>query len=257
VPTGVVVVIAAVLGLVFGSFATVVAWRVPRGESIVKPGSHCPLCSAPVKAYDNIPIVSFLLLAGKCRQCKAKFGVRYPLMELAVAGLFAAVAARVTHWAVPAFCLLALALVILTDVDLEHRRLPVVVVYPSVVGGLALLALAAAGLHDWDALGRAAIGGAGATVGFGVIFFAARGGMGFGDVRLAGLCGMFLGFLGWRYLAVGFLAAVVLAGVVGIVLLASGKAGRKTRIPYGPFLAAGTMAGVLFGVPIAQVWLGH
>lgn len=255
--TGAIVVLAAVFGLVFGSFATVVAWRVPRDESIVRPASHCPLCSAPLKPYDNIPVLSFLLLGGKCRKCKASFGVRYPLMELAVAGLFAAVAARVAHWAVPAFCVLALSLVILTDIDLEHRRLPVVVVYPTVVIGAALLAVAAWGLHDWGALARAAIGGVSATIGFAAIFFAARGGMGFGDVRLAGLCGMFLGFLGWRYLAVGFLSAVVLAGAIGVVLLASGKAGRKTRIPYGPFLAAGTMVGVLFGARIASLWLGH
>jgi leader peptidase (prepilin peptidase)/N-methyltransferase len=257
VATGVVVAAAAVFGLIFGSFATVVAWRVPRDESIVRPASHCPLCNTPLKAYDNVPVFSYLWLRGRCRQCKASFGVRYPLTELAVAGLFAAVAARITHWAVPAFCLLALALVVLTDIDLEHRRLPVVVVYPAVVIGFGLLAIAAAGLHDWGALARAAIGGAGATVGFGIIFFAARGGMGFGDVRLAGLCGMFLAFLGWRYFAVGFFAAIVLAGVVGIVLLASGKAGRKTKIPYGPFLAAGTMVGVLFGLPVAHLWLSH
>jgi leader peptidase (prepilin peptidase)/N-methyltransferase len=253
-----VVVIAAVLGLVFGSFATVVAWRVPRGESIVKPGSHCPLCSQMIRPYDNVPVLSFLVLRGKCRNCKASFGVRYPLMEVAVAGLFVAVVLRLgARWADPAFCLLVLALVILTDIDLEHRRLPVVVVYPAVVGGAALLAMAAAGLHDWGALERGAIGGAGATIGFAIIFFVARGGMGFGDVRLAGLCGMFLAFLGWRYFAVGFFLSFVIGGVVGIALLVTRRAGRKTQIPYGPFLAAGTMLGVLFGLPVAGVWLGH
>jgi leader peptidase (prepilin peptidase) / N-methyltransferase len=258
VPTSAAVVIAAVLGLVFGSFATVVAWRVPRGESIVKPGSHCPLCAEPIRPYDNVPILSYLVLRGRCRHCKASFGVRYPLVEVAVAGLFVLIVLRVgPRWADPAFCALALALVILTDIDLEHRRLPVAVVYPAVVGGAALLALAAAGLHDWGALERAAIGGAGGTVGFGLIFFLAKGGMGFGDVRLAGLCGMFLGFLGWRYFAVGFFASFVLGGVVGIALLATRRAGRKTQIPYGPFLAAGTIIGVLFGLPIANVWLGH
>jgi leader peptidase (prepilin peptidase)/N-methyltransferase len=256
--TTLLVVIAAVLGLVFGSFATVVAWRVPRSESIVKPGSHCPLCSEMIRPYDNIPIVSFLVLRGKCRHCRATFGVRYPLMEVSVAVLFAAVVLRVgAHWADPAYCLLALALVILTDIDLEHRRLPVVVVYPAVVLGAGLLVLAAAGLHDWGALGRAAIGGGIGTVGFAIIFFVARGGMGFGDVRLAGLCGMFLGFLGWRYLAVGFFCSFVLGGVVGVALLVTRRAGRKTQIPYGPVLAAGAMIGVLFGLPIGNLWLGH
>jgi leader peptidase (prepilin peptidase)/N-methyltransferase len=255
--TGAVAVVAAVLGLVFGSFATVVAWRVPRKESIVKPGSHCPLCGKLVKPYDNVPVLSYLVLRGHCRHCKASFGVRYPLVELAVAGLFVAVAFRVAHWAVPAFCLLALSLVILTDIDLEHRRLPIVVVYPTLVGGAALLVLAAAGLHDWSALGWAAIGGAVPLVVFAAIFFATHQGMGWGDVRLAGMCGMFLGFLGWRYLAVGFIAALVLGGVIGVALLATGVADRKTKIPYGPFLAAGTIIGVLFGGPLARIWLGH
>jgi leader peptidase (prepilin peptidase) / N-methyltransferase len=256
--TGVAVLVAAVVGLAFGSFATVVAWRVPRGESIVKPGSHCPRCGAPIHAYDNVPIVSYLVLRGHCRSCRASFGYRYPLVEVAVAGLFVAVVLRVgERWADPAYCLLALALVILTDIDLEHRRLPVVVVYPAVAGGAVLLVIAAAGLHDWGAVARAAIGGAAATVGFALIFFLARGGMGFGDVRLAGLCGMFLAFLGWRYFAVGFFASAVIGGVVGIALLLTRRAGRKTQIPYGPFLAAGTMTGVLFGLPLANLWLGH
>jgi leader peptidase (prepilin peptidase) / N-methyltransferase len=258
ISTGALAGVAAFVGLAFGSFATVVAWRVPRSESIVKPGSHCPLCNTPVKPYDNVPVLSFLVLRGKCRHCKATFGIRYPLMELAVPLLFAAVTLRVgARWEVPAYCALALVLVILTDIDLEHRKLPVKVVYPGVVIGAALLVLAAAGLHDWGALGRAAIGGAGAAVVFALIFFLARGGMGFGDVRLAGLCGMFLAFLGWRFLAVGFFAAFVTAGLIGLALLASGRAGRKTAIPYGPFLALGTMIGVLFGLPIANVWLGH
>lgn len=258
IPTWVLVLVAAVLGLVFGSFATVVAWRVPRGESIVKPGSHCPLCTTPIRPYDNVPVVSYFVLGGKCRNCKAKFGIRYPLVELGVALLFVAVTLRTgERWLLPAYCFLALVLVILTDIDLEHRRLPVVIVYPAVLIGALLLVIAAAGLHDWGAIARAAIAGVGATVVFALIFFLARGGMGFGDVRLAGLCGMFLGFLGWRYVAAGFFSAVLIAGLVGIGLLVSGKAGRKTQIPYGPFLAAGTMIGVLFGLPIASVWLGH
>lgn len=257
-PVGAVVVIGLFFGLAFGSFATVVAWRVPRGESIVQPGSHCPLCNTPVKPYDNIPIVSYIVLRGRCRHCRATFGVRYVLTEVAVAALFVAVALRLgSRWLIPAYCLLCLALVILTDIDLEHRRLPVAVVYPAVLLGGALLVVAAAGVHDWGALLRAAIAGVGATVAFGLIFVVSRGGMGFGDVRLAGLCGMFLGFLGWRFVAVGFLGAALLAGLVAVALIVSGKVGRKSQVPYGPFLAAGTMIGVLAGSPIARLWLGH
>jgi leader peptidase (prepilin peptidase)/N-methyltransferase len=255
---GLIVGIAGVFGLVFGSFATVVAWRVPRKESIVQPGSHCPACDAPVAAYDNIPVVSYVVLRGHCRRCHAGFGVKYPLTELAVAGLFVAVAWRVQpRWAIPAYCVLALALVILADVDLEHRRLPVAIVYPALIAGAALLVLSAVATRNWQALEWAAIGGASMFVIFAAIWFATRGGMGFGDVRLAGLCGMFLGYFGWRIVAVGFLATAVIAGVVGIALFATGNATRKTALPYGPFLAVGTMVGVLAGGPIATAWLGH
>jgi leader peptidase (prepilin peptidase)/N-methyltransferase len=252
------VVLAGVLGLVLGSFATVVVWRVPRGESIVRPGSHCPACSAPLAPWDNVPLFSFLALRGRCRRCKARIAWRYPLVELAVAALFVGVALRApVGWDVPAFSALALALVILAWIDLEHQRLPVVVVYPSLVVGAALLVLAAGGTHDWGDLLRALLGGVVGFLLFAAIFYATRGGMGFGDVRLAGLCGMFLGFLGWRYLGVGFVATALLAGVIAVALLSVGRAGRKTRIPYGPFMALGTMVAVLWGAPIAHLWLGH
>jgi leader peptidase (prepilin peptidase)/N-methyltransferase len=254
-PEAAVVVLAAAVGLIFGSFATVLVWRVPRDESIVSPPSHCPSCSAPVKPYDNIPVISFLLLKGHCRNCGAKIGWRYPLVELLVAGLFVATALRLpSRWYIPAYCLLALALVTLAWIDIEHQRLPVAIVYPAVVGGAILLVVAAAGTHNWDALIRALIGGLAGTAVFYTIFFVSKGGMGFGDVRLAGLCGMFLGFLGWRYLVVGFVATAILAGVIAIALVAAGKAGRKTRIPYGPFMAAGTMVAVLYGAAILRIW---
>lgn len=251
-----VVVIAAVVGLVMGSFATVVVWRVPRSESIVRPSSHCPSCSAPVKPWDNIPVLSFVLLRGRCRSCGVRIGWRYPLVELAVAALFVAVALRLSDWDVPAYCGLALALVVLSWIDLEHQRLPVVIVYPAIAAGAALLVMASAGTGDWHAVLRALVGGLAGFLLFAGIFYATRGGMGFGDVRLAGLCGMFLAYLGWRHVAVGFLATAVFAGVVAIALVATGRAGRKTRIPYGPFMAAGTMVAVLWGAGIAHIWLG-
>ncbi len=251
-----VVVVAAALGLVFGSFGTVVAWRVPRKESIVKPGSHCPSCNTLIKPYDNIPIVSWLALGGKCRACKARVSVRYPLVELGVAALFAAVAWRVpSYWEIPAYCAAALVLVILTDVDIELHRLPTPIVYGGVLVCGSLLVLAAAGVGYWHALLTAAICGVAFTAFFFVIHFASPKGMGRGDVRLAGLCGMLLGFLGWRIAVVGFMAAVIAAGLFAIGLLAAGNAGRKTAIPFGPFLALGAMFGVLVGHVVAGAWL--
>ena len=252
-----VVVLAGILGLLFGSFGTVVAWRVPRKESIVSPGSHCPACNAPIRAYDNIPVVSWLWLRGRCRSCRERVSIRYPLVELGVGLLFAASAWRASSgWLIPAYCAAALALVILTEVDLELRRLPTAIVYTAVVGCGGLLALAAGELGDWHALLTAGISGVALTGVFWVIHFVAPKGMGRGDVRMAGLCGMLLGFLGWRVVLVGFMACVISAGLVGVALIATGRANAKTQVPFGPYLALGTMVGLLFGGALVRVWLG-
>ncbi len=245
------------LGLVVGSFLTVVAHRVPAGESIVRPGSRCPACGTPIRAVDNLPVLSYLLRRGRCRACGATIPARYLLIELATGGLFAAVAARVPGtFALAAFLVLAAALVVLCVVDLEHMRLPTPIVLAAAGLGVPLLAAASAGDHAWDAAARAAIAAAVCGAAFLLLYLAVPRGIGFGDVRLAALCGGYLGWLGYRQTAVGFLLALLAAGLVAILLLALRRVRRGARLPFGPFLGAGALVAVLWGTEIARWWLG-
>ncbi|HVC24414.1 MAG TPA: prepilin peptidase [Acidimicrobiales bacterium] len=250
-------VVAALFGLVVGSFLTVVTARVPEGESVVAPSSRCPACGVPIRPLDNVPLVSYALRRGRCRACGTHISLRYPATELATAALFTAVTARApTLWAAPAYCVLVAGLVALSVVDLERFRLPTPIIVATGVVGLPLLLLPAVADHDLSSLVRVPVAGAVGFALLGVVFVAAPRGMGFGDVRLAGLCGAFLGWLGYRVVAVGLVLGFVSAGAVAVVLLALGRAGRKTRLPFGPFLALGTVVAVLFGPDLARAWLG-
>jgi len=255
--TAAAVVLAALVGLIVGSFLTVVTSRVPAGLSITAPRSRCPICATPIRPADNVPLVSYVLCRGRCRSCRAHISVRYPATELATAVLFGLTAARATTlWVVPAYCVLAAGLVALTVIDLELMRLPTAIIAATGLIGAPLLVLASVATRDDAALLRVLVAGAAGFALFGAIFLAAPRGMGFGDVRLAALCGGFLGWLGYRVATVGLLASFVLAGVIALALIAAGRAGRKTRLPFGPFLAVGTLVAVFYGVPIGRVWLG-
>lgn len=246
---------AAVVGLAIGSFAGVVVDRVPSGGSIVRPPSRCDSCETPIRPADNIPIVSYLVLRGRCRSCGAKIPPRTLVLELAMAVLFAAVTIRLASFAALAAYLVGVAaLVALSAIDLEHRRLPSVIIYWTAGIGGALLVVASAATGRWPSLLHAAIGGAACFAGFFLIWFAIPRGMGFGDVRLAGLCGMYLGWLGLGVIPIGIFAAFLIAGLPAIVLVILGKATRTTQIPFGPYLAAGTLVGILFGPLIVHAW---
>jgi leader peptidase (prepilin peptidase) / N-methyltransferase len=255
--TALVAAISGLYGLVIGSFLNVVIWRIPRQESIVKPPSHCPGCDVKIANRDNIPLVSWLLLRGRCRNCGTRISARYPLIELFTGLLFVAVGARFSDsWALPAFLVLTGALVALSVIDLEHFLLPSRILYPVDVAALVLLAGASGLQHDWGSFERALLGGVIAFAVFYVIHFVSPNGMGFGDVRLSFLLGLFLGWLGWGELAGGLFAGFLYGAVVGVVLIAVKSHGRKQHIPFGPFLAAGTMTFVLFGSPIVD-WYRH
>ena len=255
--SAVVAAVSGVVGAVVGSFGGVVADRVPRKESIVRPPSHCTGCGKALGALENIPVVSYIALRGRCRACGARIPRRDVAVEVATALLFVAVALRVgSVWAVPAYCALAASLVALTAIDLEHLRLPTPIVYGTAALGAPLLVLASAGTHRWAALGTALISAAAVLVAFGALFYAVPRGVGFGDVRLASLCGGFLGWIGYREVLLGIVLAFLFAGLPAIVLLALRKVNRRTQLPFGPFLAAGTMASVLFGPLLVRYWLG-
>ncbi len=256
---------AGVGGLVFGSFLNVVVHRVPRKESIVRPASRCPTCGHELAPVDNIPVISWVLLRGRCRYCRAPISARYPAGELLTAVLWMLAVARRDQLAPPgttpgeAWQLLAFlpffwVLAALSLIDLEHKILPNKIVYPSVVIAVPLLAITAAlgpGLDDWV---RALLGGVAGAGGFLVVALISPAGMGMGDVKLAGLIGLFLGYLGWGRLVLAFFAAFAVGAVVGIGLMLAGRAGRKTAIPFGPFMALGAVISCLVGEWLLDAW---
>ena len=245
------VVLAAAGGLLVGSFLNVVAWRLPRGESLVAPGSHCPGCGRPVRPYDNVPVVSWLLLRGRCRDCRAPISARYPLVEALTAALAAAVVLVLADDGLGDVLLglvLVALLVPIALIDLDHRIIPNRL---TALGAVAALAIGVA--TDLDGVPEQLIAGA-AAGGFLLLAALARpGGMGMGDVKLAGMLGMFLG----REVAVALLVAFVAGTLVGVVVMARRGVGegRKTAIPFGPFLALGGVVGLLAGPAIVDWYL--
>jgi leader peptidase (prepilin peptidase)/N-methyltransferase len=245
----------ALIGLIVGSFLNVVIFRVPRNESIVTPRSHCPSCQTLIKEYDNIPVVSWLLLRGRCRHCGMTISPRYIFVELATAALFAGLAARLGYnWDLPAFLVLFAGLLALACIDLEHLLLPKNVVYPVLILGAVLLGIASADSGNWHRLIVAAISAAAWYVLFFIINLASPRILGFGDVRLALLLGLCLGWFGWRFVVIGFFAANVIGAVIGLVLIATKRMSNDQPIPYAVFLAIGTAVAVFAGPEIAPIF---
>jgi leader peptidase (prepilin peptidase) / N-methyltransferase len=242
------VVYCALFGLIVGSFLNVVIYRVPRKESIVSPRSACPTCDTPIAPRDNVPILSWLYLRGRCRNCHSPISLRYPLVEAATAGLFAGVAARIGFsWTLPAYLVLAAGLLALACTDMEHLLLPKRIVYPVLGLFGALLVVAAAITGHWHNLFVAGVSGA---VWFAIFFamnFISPRALGFGDVRLAPVLGLALGWLGVRYVLLGFFAANLIGAIIGIALIASKRMSRQQQIPYGVFLAVGTLVAIFAG----------
>ena len=260
-----------VFGSLIGSFLNVVIFRVPAGRSIVSPPSACGACGARVRPFDNLPGLSWAVLRGKCRDCRAPISVRYPLVELGTALFFAAVAwYLLSNFAVAtggtagivatvlvlvAFLYFAAISVALALIDLDTQRLPNSIVLPAYPVAAVLLAAAALTAGAPERLITMAVGGAGL---FAVYFGMAslyRGGMGFGDVKLAGVIGLFLGWLGWGPLAVGAFSAFILGGLFSLVLVMTRGATGRTAIPFGPWMLLGAWVGIFAGDQIASAYL--
>lgn len=255
VPVAVLAVGCSILGLLVGSFVNVVVWRVPRGESIVRPGSRCPSCQRSLRSRELVPVVSWVVQRGRCRGCGATISWRYPLVEVLTGGLFCLLALRFGwSWALPAYLFLVAALVALSFIDLDTRTLPRRIIWLTGVAGLVLLGVAAMASGEEDRLWRALLGAAGALAVFLLLWFVAPGSMGYGDVRLAALLGLYLGWLGLGYVPIGLFLAFVYGAVVGIALLVGGRAGRNTAVPFGPFLALGAITAILLGGPILELY---
>jgi leader peptidase (prepilin peptidase)/N-methyltransferase len=242
---------AGVLGAIVGSFLNVVAYRLPRHESLITPASHCPRCGTPVKPYDNIPILSWLLLRGHCRSCGESISVRYPLVEAATAALcVGAVLASDSTVTIALSLLLILLVVPAALIDVEHRVIPNRITVPGAVLALVIgLALDPSGEPE-RIIAALAAGG--------FLLLAALaypGGMGMGDVKLAAVMGLCLG----AAVAPAILIALVSGVVLGAAIIARKGAaeGRKTAIPFGPFLAAGALVAVFAGQQIVDLYVNH
>jgi leader peptidase (prepilin peptidase) / N-methyltransferase len=241
------VVVAGLFGAVIGSFLNVVAHRVPLGESLVSPGSHCPHCGAPVKPYDNVPVVSWLVLRARCRSCGAPISPRYPLVELATALVFAAVVAvRGFDDDLVLELPFVATLIALAAIDFDHKLLPNKIVYPMAAYGVIATLLV-----DMGDLVENLIAGAGAFAFLLAAVIAYPRGMGMGDVKLAGAMGLYLGLSVIPALLVAFLSG----SIVGVIIIArEGAAGRKKAVPFGVFLAFGGIVGVLFGPDLIDAY---
>jgi leader peptidase (prepilin peptidase)/N-methyltransferase len=240
---------ALVAGLLVGSFLNVVIARVPERRSLWRPGSACPGCGAAIAWHDNIPILSFLALRGRCRACAIPIPWRYPIVEMVTGLLFLAAALMFgpTLDAAVAAALLA-GLVAITAIDLERQIIPDVISLPGILAGI--LASLASGRVSWleSILGIVVGGGL-----FLVIIVVSGGGMGAGDMKLGAMLGA---FLGWKVVLLSIFVAVVLGGALAVALMASGLRGRKDPIPFGPFLAAGGAAGLFWGERVVRWYVG-
>ena len=248
---------ALALGACTGSFLNVAIYRLPRGESVVAPRSHCTRCERIIPWYDNIPVLSWILLRGRCRGCHEPFSIRYPIVE-AITGVLLLVLSLQLGWSIGlAFAFyFACSLLVVTYIDLDHRIIPDRVTLPG-IGVALLLALVAPAEMRWDAVQSWAIG---TLVGGGILWLVAWGyelatgreGMGGGDIKLLAMIGA---FLGWQGVLLSLLLASFIGSIVGVVWMVARGADAKLAIPFGPFLSLGALVALLWGDSIVRWYI--
>lgn len=241
------------MGLIVGSYLNVVIHRLPREQSTVLPRSRCPSCESPIAAYDNVPVVSYIWLGGRCRSCKARISPRYPAIEALTGALFLACFLRfgpsLEAVAGALFCAL---MVVLGAIDAEHYILPDRITLPGIAIGLAFSPwLSWSGL--WSAFAGAALGaGILLALWWGWLLLRKEEGLGLGDVKMLAMVGA---FLGWKGVLVTLFAGALAGSVVGVVLMSRGEAGMKTKLPFGTFLAGGGVLALFAGPAIARYYM--
>jgi leader peptidase (prepilin peptidase) / N-methyltransferase len=245
--------LAAAFGLCIGSFLNVCIHRLPRGESVVSPGSRCGACGTPIRWFDNLPVVSYLMLGGKCRACGAHYSARYLIVELITAAIFAMNA--FVFGAEPLLAVrlvLAAMLVALFFIDLEHQLLLDAITLPGIVIGVAASAFVGPGLVS--SLAGAALGAAILLV-IRWVWKRATGvdGMGLGDVKMLAMIGA---FLGWEQVWLVLFVASLTGAVVGVSIAALGRGSMKTRLPFGTFLAVAALIASCWGEPVIAWYVG-
>jgi len=251
-------IVIGVLGICVGSFLNVVIYRVPLRRSVISPPSACTTCGVRVKSYDNIPVISWLLLHGRCRSCNAQISRSYMYVEVAT-GLFFGVVAKQFPTTDPlvliAFLLLAASTIALAIIDLNTHTLPNQILFPTYIAGILLLVAEGVTNHRYGSILRALLGMLLLGLFYLVLNLIYPEGMGMGDVKFAGLLGLFLGYLGWGRLLVGGLSAFLLGGLFSLGLVIFRGANRKSGIPFGPWMLAGAWIGIFFGATIFHRYL--
>jgi len=235
---------AFILGAVIGSFLNVCIYRIPAGISIIRPRSRCPQCGTPIAWYHNLPILSWVLLKGRCATCSAPFSVRYPLVEALTGVLFALFFYRFGfHPMTPVVLLLVAALVVITFIDVDHQIIPDVISLPGIpVGFLCAFLIPWVSWQD-SLIGILLGGGSLLTIALGYEFLTKKEGMGFGDVKLLAMLGA---FLGWTSIFPIIFIGSLLGTLVGVPLMLIKGADRKLAVPFGPFLAAAALIHLFF-----------
>ena len=241
--------VLVLLGLAVGSFLNVCIHRIPRGQSLVRPGSRCPGCAYELRWFDNIPVVSYAMLLGRCRKCRTRISIRYPIVELATMALFVVhgTAFGWTALLVPRL-LFACMLVVLFGIDLEHHLLPNVITLPGIAIGLIASAVLPPGLVD-ALIGLVAGGGVLWLIGEAYYRFSGHEGMGGGDVKMLAMIGA---FLGWKLVIVTLVLSSFAGSIVGVAIIVVKRGGLKYALPYGTFLALGALVASLFGERIVS-----
>jgi len=242
------VAVAVLFGLIVGSFLNVCIYRLPRRESIAFPASHCPTCGAHIRPWDNVPVLAWLWLRGRCRDCHAPISWRYPLVEAVNGVAYGAIAVRYgVSWEAVAVAAFVSALLVVTLIDLDYQIIPDRISLPGIP--LAWLAAVGLGSLTWLDATLGALLPAGLFL---AVYFLSRGGMGLGDMKLVAMIGA---FLGWQLALLTILAAAISGSLVGVAMMLFQGKGRKTAVPFGPFLSLGAVVSLAWGPQILRWYL--